>query len=48
MTSHQCKFCEKAFFSNEKRLAHEKICIKNKKTDKERFDEKVKIKRNQN
>ena len=43
--SYRCFFCGVSFFSNEKRLSHEKICDKNNTiTDKEKFENKIKFK----
>ena len=36
-----CKFCSVGYLSNEVRLEHEKICIRNDMTAKQRFDVKM-------
>lgn len=48
MTSYQCSFCEKSLLSKKEWLEHEKTCSKNKKTDKERFNEEMKTKTKNN
>ncbi len=48
MTLYQCSFCEKSLPSKKEWLEHEKICSKNKKTEKERFDAEMKAKTKNN
>ncbi len=43
-STYMCSFCELSFFTNERRIEHEKTCIKNGRSKKERFDEKFKKK----
>ena len=44
MKIHQCFYCKKSYTSEEKNKNHEKICVKNNKTFKERFKEKINLK----
>lgn len=38
MSFHQCSYCEKSYQSDEERKNHEKVCVKNGKTEQERFN----------
>lgn len=44
MTFFQCSYCEDSFRSDEERKKHEEVCVKNGKTDKERFEAKMRLK----
>ena len=41
---YKCSFCEYSFSSDEKRKEHEEVCIKNGKTERERFEARKKLK----
>lgn len=43
MTLYQCSFCENSFSSDEEQKKHEEVCIKNGKTDQERFEAKKRL-----
>jgi len=44
MTLFQCSYCENSFRSDEERKKHEEICVKNGKTEKDRFQAKMRSK----
>lgn len=49
MTLHKCSFCEGSKHSNDERLSHEKICIKNYTlTDEERIKNKLELNQKNN
>lgn len=40
---YQCSFCENSFRSDKERKEHEEICVKNGKTERERFEAKKQL-----
>ncbi len=41
---YQCSYCKNSYLSDEKRKNHEEVCIKNGKTDQQRFKAIKKLK----
>lgn len=44
MALHKCSYCENSLRSDDERKDHETICVKNGKTDAERFKARQKLK----
>jgi len=44
MTFHNCTYCTNSYRSDDKRKDHETICVKNGKTDAERFQARQELK----
>ena len=43
MAFYQCSFCGNSFRSDEERKGHGGVCIKNSKTDRERFEARKRL-----
>jgi len=44
MTLYTCSYCEQSYRSDDERKDHETVCVKNGKTDAERFKARQKLK----
>lgn len=43
MAFYQCSFCENSFRADKERKEHEEVCVKNGKTDQERFEARKRL-----
>jgi len=43
MAFYQCSFCENSLRSDEERKEHEEVCVKNGKTEQERFEARKRL-----